>query len=122
MPKGLIPEVENPVITIKLRKPVKLADEVVMEINLREPRGLDVIQCGNPVKFNGFSDDYQVAFDEVAVVKMLGVLSNGMPRKVFERMNTNDLADCCWAIAPFFVPWINRGAPPTEAPTDTLQN
>ena len=122
MPKGWIPEVENPVITLALREPIKLADELVTEVKLREPRGIDVIQCGNPVKFNGFSEDYQVAFDEVATVKMLGALSNGLPRKVFERMSTNDFMDCCWAIAPFFVPWINRGAPPTEALDDTSPN
>lgn len=122
MPKDLIPEIENPAVTIKLREPIKLVNELLTEVKLREPRGLDMIQNGNPVKFNGFSEDYQIAFDEVAVVKMLCSLSNGLPRKAFERMNTNDFADCCWAIAPFFVPWINREAPPTGGPVDTSQN
>ena len=108
MAKGLIPEVENPAVTIKLREPVKMLDDMLTEIRLREPRGIDVIQNGNPVKFNGFSEEYQVAFDEVAVVKMLCALSNGLPRSAFERMNTNDFADCCWGIAPFFIPWVNR--------------
>ncbi len=105
---NLIPVVEDVAVVVKLRKPIKLLDEVLEEVKLREPRGLNLIQNGNPVKFNGFSEDYQISFDEVAVVKMLTTLSNGLPRVAFEKMNTNDFADCCWAIAPFFVPWINR--------------
>jgi hypothetical protein len=119
MAKGLIPEVENPAVTIKLREPVKVHDELLTEVKLREPRGLDMIQNGNPVKFNGFSEEYQVAFDEVAVVKMLCTLSNGLPRVAFERMNTNDLADCCWAIAPFFIPWVNRKE--EQRPQDAIE-
>ncbi|RYC29178.1 hypothetical protein D3273_25270 [Lichenibacterium minor] len=118
MAKGLIPEVENPAVTVKLREPIKLLDDLLTEVKLREPRGIDMIQNGNPVKFNGFSEEYQVAFDEVAVVKMLCALSNGLPRIAFERMNTNDLSDCCWAIAPFFIPWVNRKEESPKAPDD----
>lgn len=103
-------------------EPVKLLDDMLTEVKLREPRGLDMIQNGNPVKFNGFSEEYQVAFDEVAVVKMLCSLSNGLPRVAFERMNTNDLADCCWAIAPFFIPWVNRKPESPNKQDDTEQN
>ena len=112
--KSLIPVVEDPALTITLRKPVTMGSELVEEIKIREPNALDVIRNGNPVKFDGFSDQFQVAFDEVAVVKMLGALTNGLPRVVFERMNTNDFADLCWAIAPFFVPWVNRGTAPGQ--------
>ena len=111
---SLIPVVENPAITVKLRKPVMLKDEEVNEILLREPTAGDIIRNGNPVNFDGFSEQYAITFDEAKVVKMLVALSNGLPRATFERMQPNDFMDCCWAIAPFFVPWINRQSAETS--------
>lgn len=95
-----------------LREPIlDIAGEPVTELTFRKPRGGDIIKCGNPVRFTPFGDASDISFDETKLGRMLSALS-GIPLPMIERMDPNDLMECAWGIAGFFIPGL-RSKPKT---------
>lgn len=95
---------DEPAYVQVLREPIKdLAGEDVTELKFRKPRGGDIMRCGNPVKYMPHDESQDITFDEVKMAKMLATLS-GIPLPMIERMDPNDLLECAWGIASFFIP------------------
>ena len=62
---------------------------------------------GNPVKYQPFAENQDIAFDETKMTRMIAALS-GVPQPMIERMTTQDWTECAWGIARFFMPWLSR--------------
>lgn len=99
---------DQTVFTAKLREKIPNQDgDLVDEISFRKPRGGDIMRCGYPVKFVPGQDIETATLDAVNAAKMLSALS-GIPLSMIERMDPNDMTDCAWGIAGFFIPGFRR--------------
>ena len=99
---------DEPIFTHALREPIlDIAGQPVATLSFRKPRAGDVMRNGNPVKFQPHDDDREITFDEVKAAKMIAALTS-IPLPMIERMDPNDFSDCCWGMAPFFLPGMPR--------------
>lgn len=80
--------------------------ELTSTISFRKPTGGDIMRCGNPVKYMPHDESQEVTFDEMKMAKMMSALS-GIPLAMIERMDPNDMAECSWGLARFFIPGMN---------------
>lgn len=102
---------DEPIFTHQLRDPIKdINGDPATTLSFRMPRVGDIVRCGNPVKYQPVGDDNAITFDEVKAVKMIAALTQ-IPPPMVERMHPNDFLDCCWGMAPFFLPGMQRTSP-----------
>ena len=99
---------DAPVFTHTLREPIKnMKGEEVTEISFRKPRGGDIMRHGYPVRYVPGQDVETVTIDGEKAAQMMAELS-GIPLPMIERMDPNDMTDCAWGIAGFFIQGFNR--------------
>lgn len=78
-------------VTIKLSSPVTVLDETVSEVTLRQPRGKDLIEVGNPLKMGTSSGGDVVADINMPVMaRMIARLAN-LTSTAVEDMSGGDL-------------------------------
>ncbi len=100
MTKSTTFKVENPVYTHTFPEPFKVMDEMVTELPIRKPTGLDMIEVGSPVKFDSATGDADL--DIPKSYAMLSHLSN-MPQKILLGIDTGEILDLFWMQASFFM-------------------
>lgn len=81
--------------TIKLVKPIKRGEEVIDEIELREPTAKDVKNLGLPVDFTTRGVDSKKVFDYVVALAAL-------PPSTVDQMGVKDFMQCTVEIVGFF--------------------
>ena len=94
--------VEDPIYTHPLSEPVKYGDNLIEEISIRKPNGLDLLHIGSPVIADPTSGkEAQLNFP---VVYKLASAMSGLPEKILYNVNTGDMVDLGWKIGSFFIP------------------
>ncbi len=107
---------EAPIYVHTLRVPiVDQTNTTLTELSFRKPLAGDMLRCGIPVKYQPHDEDQEIAFNEGPLVKMLAAMSGVFPPFI-ERMDSNDLMECAWGIAPFFIPGMRKASATPSAP------
>lgn len=86
-----------------LSRPVRAFDEERRELVFREPLGADILECGNPVRFDPAATPPTVDFDDRKMGAMLARLGD-VPLSTIGQMAPRDFVQACWVVAPFFMP------------------
>ncbi|MCX5496434.1 phage tail assembly protein [Kaistia dalseonensis] len=93
-------------IRVPLSRAIPAHGEQISELVFREPSGLDIARCGNPVKLNFAYDPPEVTFDEPKMARMMSMLGD-VPASTIEKLTGSDWNACAWMLSGFFIP----GAP-----------
>jgi len=96
-----LPDLDH--ITVTLSTPIKSYGEDVAVLKMRLPTGADLLRVGNPVDFDPISDPPKISHNMQRVQAMVARLAN-IPSGSIEKMSTQDLVACAWAITPHFLP------------------
>lgn len=75
----------------------------IVELVLREPTGLDMMEAGNPVIYNPVLAPDRIDFDERKLAAMISRVAS-QPMAVIKRMSPKDMINAGWSIAGFFLP------------------
>lgn len=86
-------------ITLKLKKPVRLGETEISELEFRELTGKDLIECGLPFKTKGENDDPE--FDTRVCGALISTLTN-LPPSTIGTLSPRDLLAAIRIIAGFF--------------------
>ncbi len=104
---------DDPALIFKLQRPITAHGQQTTELRFREPTGGDFIRHGNPVRFVPGQDITEATFDEVKLAAQIAALA-AINRGAVEQMHPQDIVECGWLIAPFFIPGLStkRSAQP----------
>ena len=107
------PQAESTAITFALQQQIVAHGQSVKELKFREPTGGDLIRYGNPVRFVPGQDITEATFDEGKLANMIAALAS-INRGAVDQMHPQDIVECGWLIAPFFIPGLStrRSAQP----------
>ena len=100
MSKSTMFTVKDPVYTHTFPASFKVMDDMVNELPLRKPTGLDMLEVGTPVKFDSATGEADL--DIPKSYAMLARLSN-MPEKILLNIDTAEILDLFWMQASFFM-------------------
>ena len=102
------------VLSFTLQRPIIAHGVQTSELSFREPTGGDLIRHGNPIRFVPGQDITAATFDESKLAAMIAALA-AINRGAVEQMHPQDLIECGWLIAPFFIPGLStkRSAQPS---------
>lgn len=98
-------EVAEPTVIkpVRLHKPISAHGDLLKELTLREPTGMDIINCGNPVKLDFSKTPPEVTFDERKMAAMICTLAS-IPTSSVGKMHPKDWNTVAWVVAGFFIP------------------
>ena len=82
---------------ITLSKPLKLGEEEITELNLREPTAGDVMHCGYPLTIGD-----EVATPNAAVIGLLIARLSGIPPSGVKQLCVHDFQKCLQEVLSFF--------------------
>jgi hypothetical protein len=74
------------------------------ELVVREPNGTDMMEAGNPVRFDPLDEEEPYRINERKMGAMISRLT-AQPPSVIGRMNTKDMLALSHVISPFFLPF-----------------
>jgi hypothetical protein len=86
---------------IQLKKPVTAFGETFTQINFREPKGLDIAECGLPIKVSGSSFDKGGVVDTMAVRNLIAKLGN-VPAEMVDQLSAADFSAAMGVVLGFF--------------------
>ncbi len=92
-------------VVLTLAKPVMALGEDILELRFRAPTGKDLIELGNPVSVNVYSDDpiQTVKVDWSIMGRMMSRLA-GVPLTTIEALPPNVLTKAATELSPAFFP------------------
>ncbi len=90
-------------ISVPLEKPIQVFADKVTVLKFRKPTAADIIQLGNPVIFDPFSDLPKLTHDARIMTAMMARLA-GVPSSSIGFLEPRDWVSCAWALSPFFMP------------------
>lgn len=112
--------VDDPAVVVQLERPIRAFTETLSELALREPNAGDILRAGSPVDYDPRFNPPKISINEPKAFAMLERLS-GVPSASLERMTSNDMTQCFWSIARFFLPELRTTsvAPPADSQGST---
>jgi hypothetical protein len=101
-------------VTIKLKTPVRSGGKDISEIELKEPRGVDIRKCGMPFRLDdGARGGTSAEFDTESVAKYISELG-GIPPSAVNQLCAADFQAALNAVINFFTD-TTRGNVSTDA-------
>lgn len=90
-------------VSLKLTSAIKAHGEDVTELNFREPRGKDIIDCGFPFRSVGVGSEVHRMTDAKCVGAYISVLSNIPPSSV-DQLSASDFQEAMLIVLGFLAP------------------
>ena len=102
--------------TVKLRKPIKAHGEDLAALELREPVGKDIRECGMPYKLESKGDSELVVIDAGVSARYIARLA-GIPLSSVDQLTAPDFNLAVGAVLGFF--GVGEGSSPqtTSSPS-----
>lgn len=88
-------------VTVKLTKPIKAHGEMLKELTLREPRGRDIAQCGEPRTIGRVGNRTTIEFNTEAIHGYIVNLA-GIPPSSADQLSAADWMSVANAVTGFF--------------------
>ena len=108
--------VENPAFTVPLEQSIQVLGIKITEVAGREPTPGDVLRIGIPLRIPDLPEAYDLELEAAKAVAMLARRTNRAVEGTLDGMTTNDMMNCFYAFARFFIPGLSTRR--VEQPAD----